>query len=420
MDFFVENINYLTHANLSSLNIVLPLGISFFTFTQIAFLVDCYRGLVKQFRLLHYGLFVTYFPHLVAGPIIHHKEVMPQFDKNRTFHFNYRNFLLGTSIFAIGLFKKTVLADYLGALANPIFDGYLPHISTLDAWVAALSYTFEIYFDFSGYSDMAIGLSLLIGVKLPVNFYSPYKSVDIIEFWRRWNMTLSRFLRDYLYIPLGGNRNGFCRRYLNLIITMVLGGLWHGASWTFVLWGFLHGFYLTINHAWRALKKYLNIQSNNGFLFNFFSGMITFLAVVIAWVIFRAPNFLVAREILEAMFGQVFMLPNFWHSEAVIKIFLQNFYNAFTSESSLLGWIVTHTSFILIVVSMAIIWLLPNSYQFFRKYSPAFLPYQLQYLTVSKGLLWKPRLVWNYFIVLALVIGIIHIQASSIFLYFRF
>lgn len=417
MDFFIENINTLTSANFSLLHIALPLGISFFTFTQIAFLVDCYRGLVQQCRPLNYALFVTYFPHLIAGPIIHHKEVMPQFEKKRTFHFNYRNFTLGLGIFAIGLFKKTVLADYLATLVIPIFDVSLPHLSTTDAWIAAVAYTFELYFDFSGYSDMAIGLSLLIGIKLPVNFFSPYKSLNIIEFWRRWNMTLSRFLRDYFYISLGGNRHGALRRYGNLMLTMLLGGLWHGANWTFVLWGLLHGTYLCLNHAFIALKRYLGLQASGGRIATLLSGGLTFLVVVVAWVLFRAPDFKTATTILKAMFLQGVTLPSTLPLPFALKALLEKCHVSFTTDPS---WVTTPKAFILLMVASAVIWFMPNTYQFFKQFKPAFLPYTYHDLKLPKALLWKPRLVWNYAMVAILVLGILHIHASNIFLYFQF
>ena len=236
-------------------SIVLPLGISFYTFTQIAFLVDAHRGEAGEFDFIRYGLFVTYFPHLIAGPVLHHKEMMPQFALAQTYRPHWANLSVGLTILAIGLFKKVVLADGVASFASPVFKAASEGASVtfLEAWVGALAYTFQLYFDFSGYSDMAIGLSLLFGVKLPLNFDSPYKAANIIDFWRRWHMTLSRFLRDYLYFPLGGNRKGPARRHLNLLITMVLGGLWHGAGLTFVMWGALHGFYLIVNHAWRRL-----------------------------------------------------------------------------------------------------------------------------------------------------------------------
>lgn len=416
-DFFIQNFNDIFHAHLPILHITLPLGISFFTFTQIAFLVDNYRGLVQKCRPLNFALFVTYFPHLIAGPIIHHKEVMPQFEKNRTFTFNYRNMTIGLSIFAIGLFKKTVMADYLGTLVGPIFDVNLPVISMIDAWISALAYTFEIYFDFSGYSDMAIGLSLLIGIKLPINFYSPYQATNIIEFWRRWNITLSRFLRDYLYIPLGGNRSGRLRRYLNLMVTMLLGGLWHGASWTFVIWGLLHGTYLCLNHAWISLKNAVGLPADSGYIVKIISTAFTFLMVVIAWIFFRAPDFATAHKILTAMFFQKMTLPDIWHLPLAMKIFLQNLGVHWTADPT---WVTAPKGLFILVIAALVTWWMPNTYQLFSKYRPAFLPYQYTVKSSQKTFFWKPRLAWDCLIVAVFVFGIMHIHASSIFLYFRF
>src|SRR6186713_648743 len=244
------NLNALFSAGLI-VNIVLPVGISFYTFTQIAFLVDAYRGNVARYALPHYALFVTYFPHLIAGPILHHKDMIPQFERAVAKRPDPHLIQCGLIIFAIGLFKKTCLADGIQPLVAQAFG---PTTPTFDqAWIGVLAYTFQLYFDFSGYSDMAIGISLMFGIFLPLNFNSPYKAVSIVDFWRRWHMTLSQFLRDYLYIPLGGNRHGRVLRYLNLMVTMLLGGLWHGAAWTFVVWGALHGAYLCVNHAFNAL-----------------------------------------------------------------------------------------------------------------------------------------------------------------------
>ena len=245
--FLAANLNAIFATGLT-LDVLLPVGISFYTFTQIAFLVDAYRGHVAHYALPPYALCVTYFPHLIAGPILHHGDMIPQFERAEAKRPDPHLILCGVIIFAIGLFKKTCLADDIQPLVLLAFG---PNASTFDqAWISALAYTFQLYFDFSGYSDMAIGISLMFGIFLPVNFNSPYKATSIIDFWRRWHMTLSQFLRDYLYIPLGGNRRGPVLRYVNLAITMVLGGLWHGAAWTFVVWGALHGAYLCINHAW--------------------------------------------------------------------------------------------------------------------------------------------------------------------------
>jgi D-alanyl-lipoteichoic acid acyltransferase DltB (MBOAT superfamily) len=283
--------------------VVLPIGISFFTFTQIAFLVDTYQGKVREAGFLPYLLFVTYFPHLIAGPVLHHAEMMPQFARTDTYRFQLDNFLSGTTIFVIGLFKKVVMADGIQPFVAPAFDAAPSHVLTgFEAWGAALAYSLQLYFDFSGYSDMAIGLSRMFNVELPLNFNSPYKSTNIVDFWRRWHMTLSRFLRDYLYFPLGGNRLGLPRRYVNLMLTMLLGGLWHGAGWTYVIWGGLHGLYLVVNHAWQGLRR--NVGAARGSRWTSPAAMLlTFTAVVVAWVFFRASSLDAALRMLEAMSG---------------------------------------------------------------------------------------------------------------------
>lgn len=304
-NFFAENFNRLTGSALPISEIFLPLGISFFTFTQIAYLVDTYKGKVTEYgSFVHYTLFVTYFPHLIAGPVLHHKEMMPQFAQTDACRVNLNNMAVGLAIFVLGLTGKLLLADPLGRFASPIFNaaaaGGRPML--FEAWIGALAYTLQLYFDFSAYSDMAIGLSLMLNVRLPMNFNSPYQATSIIDFWRRWHITLSRFLRDYLYIPLGGNRKGTMLRYLNLMVTMLLGGLWHGAGWTFVIWGGLHGVYLMMNHGWRALKGRLG-WTKSGCVANFGAGVLTFIAVVVGWVFFRADNVAAALLLLKGMSG---------------------------------------------------------------------------------------------------------------------
>ncbi|WP_222937607.1 MBOAT family O-acyltransferase [Spartinivicinus ruber] len=305
-NFFVENINLVLATQLSIANIVLPLAISFFTFQQIAYLVDAWKGETKEYSFLHYCLFVCFFPQLIAGPIVHHKEMLPQILRPTNLRPQATNFVIGITIFAIGFFKKTVIADNLALYVSPVFDNtnLTASIDFFTAWGSALAYTLQLYFDFSGYSEMAIGCARLFGVKLPINFFSPYKSTSIVEFWRRWHITLSRFLRDYLYIALGGNRHGKVRRYTNLLLTMVLGGLWHGAGWTFVIWGCLHGFYLVVNHAWVHLLKTFNLSIEKYKLYQLFSWALTLLAVVVGWVYFRAPNLEQANTILLAMAGE--------------------------------------------------------------------------------------------------------------------
>ena len=307
-DFFIDNVNVLLHAasarQIRALHIALPIGISFFTFTQIAFLVDCWQGKVHERSFVHYLLFVTYFPHLIAGPVLHHAQMMPQFRRPVTYHLAAANILAGLFNIAMGLAKKVLLADEFSQYASPVFnaahDGM--QLGWVAAWTGALAYTLQIYFDFSGYSDMAIGLSRMLGIALPLNFSAPYKATSIIDFWRRWHMSLSQFLRDYLYFRLGGNRRGPSRRYVNLMLTMLLGGLWHGASWTFVAWGGLHGVYLLINHAWRAAAPRLprpgRLPASVG---RFAGAAITFLVVVFAWVFFRAATFDSAVRVLQGM-----------------------------------------------------------------------------------------------------------------------
>lgn len=292
-DFFIENLNYTLNTSVSQLNLLLPLAISFFTFQQIAYLVDSYKKETKEYDFLNYALFVTFFPQLIAGPIVHHKEMMPQFANVRNKIKNYKNIALGLFIFSIGLFKKVVIADTFAVWANNGFDN-AEVLNFFEAWATSLSYTFQLYFDFSGYCDMAIGIALLFNIKLPINFNSPYKALDIQDFWRRWHMTLSRFLRDYIYIPLGGNRKGNFRTYTNLMTTFILGGLWHGAGWTFVFWGFLHGAALSIHRVWQKV----------GFtLPKVLAWFITFNFVNIAWVFFRAKEWDDAIKVLSGMAG---------------------------------------------------------------------------------------------------------------------
>lgn len=304
-NFFVDNLNLLLGQHWHVADILLPIGISFFSFTQIAFLADAYQKGVKELRFSHYGLFVTYFPHLIAGPVLHHSQMMPQFRDAQTYRLNSAHISAGLAIFALGLVKKLILADGIAPYADAIFkpvDAGL-QASSGEAWLAALAYTLQLYFDFSAYSDMAIGISLMFNVRLPFNFNSPYQAGNISEFWRRWHISLSNFLRDYLYIALGGNRRGAVRRYANLATTMLLGGLWHGASWSFVLWGGLHGLYLMLNHGWRALCGPARHQRLCGLWpYRLLSWGLTLLCVIVAWVFFRAVTLEGALSLLQSMF----------------------------------------------------------------------------------------------------------------------
>ena len=301
-DFFILNINRVMGSDILLLHLALPLAISFYTFQQIAYLVDSYRSETKEYDFLNYAVFVTFFPQLIAGPIVHHAEMMPQFDMLKNKVMSYRNISLGLFIFSMGLFKKVVIADTFAIWATQGFD-VAQELNMLEAWVTSLSYTFQLYFDFSGYTDMAIGIALLFNIQIPKNFYSPYKATSIQDFWRRWHITLSRFLKDYIYIPLGGNRKGEVRTYTNLFTTFVLGGIWHGAGWTFVLWGMLHGFALVVHRAWQKLGFKMN---------TLLAWFITFNFINIAWVFFRALNFESAIKVLNGMFTGAVILPVSW------------------------------------------------------------------------------------------------------------
>jgi alginate O-acetyltransferase complex protein AlgI len=420
-NFFVSNLSTLTGTTWNWHQVILPLGISFYTFTQIAFLVDTYRGIAREYNPLHYALFVSYFPHLIAGPILHHKEMMPQFGAPATYKLSWENLAVGSAIFSIGLFKKVVLADSVAQYANTAFAAATSgvHLTLLEAWGGTLSYTFQLYFDFSGYSDMAIGLSRLFGVRLPLNFNSPYKATSIIEFWRRWHMTLSRFLRDYLYITLGGNRRGTSWTYINLMITMVLGGLWHGAGWTFVIWGGLHGLYLAGNHGWLAVRARLG--SPNRFLARVWpciAWLLTFGAVVVGWVFFRAGDLISARRVLEGMAGvHGVVLPEAWQGLLNLQ---------FSGSAGLFGIRFGPTAafkgltelFDLAVLSF-IAFFLPNTQQFLASFRPS-----LQDVLTSSGTLsrlrWTPAFHWALIIAGLCLAALIQLTKPSEFLYFNF
>lgn len=292
-NFLIDNLNGMFAANIPLSDIILPLGISFFTFTQIAFLVDAYKGKVKEYDLLNYMLFVSYFPHLLAGPILHHTEMMPQFANRWNWVIRWRNIAVGLFLFSIGLFKKVVIADTFAEWANTGFD-VATTLNLFEAWATSLSYTLQLYFDFSGYTDMAIGISLMFNIRLPINFNSPYKAKDIQDFWRRWHITLSRFLREYIYIPFGGNKVNKARNYSNLFAIFLIGGLWHGAAWTFIIWGALHGAAIVLHRIWKDMGLRM---------WGWLAWLITFNFVNITWVFFRAKNFESIEKVLGGMTG---------------------------------------------------------------------------------------------------------------------
>lgn len=390
--FFADTARTLHIANVNVGKIVLPIGISFFTFQQISYQVDRFKGLVANKSFLNYALFVVFFPQLIAGPIVHHKEMLDQFDEGRGISVSPQNLSYGLSYFFIGLAKKTLIADPLAVHANTIFSASEQgvHISSFDAWMGALTYTGQIYFDFAGYSAMAIGLGMMIGIRLPINFNSPYKSLSIQEFWRRWHITLSRFLRDYLYIPLGGNRKGESRRLVNLMLTMLIGGLWHGAAWTFVVWGGLHGLYLVVNRAFDVLAKKWMPAVITWLPFRIFAWALTFLSVVAAWVFFRATSFDSAFTILKAMSPRT--------GEELTTMLN-------------LGW----SDWSLFLVAAFFAFVAPNAAQFMNYDAP-----NEKVETSSFWPRWKPKIVYALILGLIGFLAILATQKNNEFIYFQF
>lgn len=392
-DFFIGTVNEVAGTQWPLLHIMLPLAISFFTFQKIAFLVDCYRGIAREDSLLDYMLFVSFFPQLIAGPIVHYQEIMPQFRRPGYRGADARMMVMGLTLFAIGLFKKAVLAD-AAAIPSDMVYGAADHgpggLFAADAWGGAVAYSLQIYFDFSGYSDMAIGLALMFGVRLPDNFFSPYKATGMIEFWRRWHITLSRFLRDYLYIPLGGNRVGKLRQGFNVVVTMLLGGLWHGASWNFVLWGFLHGVGITVNHGLRTMAERSGLAlwfaGMPGVVRWMWAGMCvvgTFILITLLWVFFRAETL----HGVTMMFGGLAGLR--------------------TQGAEIL--LSSPKYFMVISALAAIALILPNSMQ-------------IMFAPDRKLLFWRPSWAWVGFSVLMMLTGLMFMQShlGKPFIYFDF
>ena len=415
-NFFIDSVNAVAVAAGAGagslpwhgLDIILPIGISFFTFTQIAFLVDCYRGEVREYRFIHYVLFVSYFPHLIAGPVLHHRDMMPQFADPANAHPRAANFAIGLSIFTIGLAKKVLIADNLSPLAMPVFAaGATPTL--IEAWIGVLAYTFQLYFDFSGYSDMAIGLSRLFGVKLPLNFNSPYKAANIADFWRRWHMTLSRFLRDYLYIPLGGSRQGEAMRYRNLMLTMLLGGLWHGAGWTFVIWGGLHGLYRVVQQAW---QQRFGVAASR-----WWPPLLTFFAVMLAWIFFRAPDVATAWDIAGALFGaNGVSLPRGLQA-LVAPLANSGWQPAFDG----IRWIqLEGPGLPVLLLAMLLAFRSPNTQEIFVHYEPCIEKVFQGGQFVRRAWHWRPTRRWSLGFAALFVACIFGMNRVTEFLYFQF
>jgi alginate O-acetyltransferase complex protein AlgI len=415
--FVLGSFDQVLGTSLDPAPIVLPLAISFFTFQQIAYLVDSYRGLTHEYSFSRYALFVTFFPQLIAGPIVHHAEMLPQFERQHRLAPHAQHLLLGLTIFSIGLFKKIVLADGIAIHADAVFHdaagGQSPDFFL--AWVGALSYTFQLYFDFSGYSDMAVGLAHLFGIRLPINFNSPYKATSIIDFWRRWHMTLSRFLRDYLYIALGGNRNGRWQRYRNLFLTMLLGGIWHGAGWTFVLWGALHGVMLTLNHGWHAVRdRWLPQAAFTRWWYRAVAWALTFAGVVVGWVLFRADSLDTAGRVLAGMVGlNGAVLPLHWqHALGPVAAPLRSLGIEFGNLPRMVSYAPLFWIAGLALVALT----LPNLYELTARYRPVLRD------TPVTAVRWRWRPTWRWTVATAAAAGVALLNMSNIsqFLYFQF
>ena len=449
LGFFATSITEISGFDFSIPNLLLPLAISFFTFQQIAYLVDTYKSKQAENRFDHYLLFVTFFPQLIAGPIVHHKQVAPQFSAMPIRTIPLDQISSGLILFSIGLAKKVIIADQLAPYATPVFsaadNGIAP--TFLEAWGGLLAYTFQLYFDFSGYADMAVGLAKIFGIDLPLNFNSPYKSKNIIEFWRRWHITLSHFLRDYLYIPLGGNRRG--SRNLNLIVTMLLGGLWHGAGWNFVIWGGLHGAYLVVNHYWINLKAiaWERVQAAHGgssssaylireneaqhtskvlrtgknqtpeAIHNSLASLpgivLTFFAVSIAWIFFRAESFSGAMNILAGIFG----LHGLIVPSQIFNI-APGFFSSFSQASPglAIGSFPHIQGYAVIAISMMLAFFCPNSNAIAHWLSNQEVPSA----SIGRAALLKTLYVIALGAILVICLKLIAYSPDSEFLYFNF
>ena len=386
-NFFIDSLNNLTGEDLHLLDVLLPIGISFFTFTQISFLVDARHGKVEEVGLGKYALFASYFPYIVAGPVLHHKDMIPQFADSRNYLPSANNFAVGITLFTFGLAKKILIADNLVPVVNAAFAADNPDL--LSAWLGLFAYSFQLYFDFSGYSDMAIGVSRMLGFQIPFNFDSPYKAASVSEFWLRWHISLSRFLRNYLYIPLGGNRRGQLARYRNLLLTMLLGGLWHGANWTFVIWGGLHGLYLCIQHGWQSFAG--PARQPPGKLVVFLNRVLTFLAVMLAWCFFRAPDVDAALQTLSGLTGL----------------------NGLSANLAISPW-----EYALVGLSALIAFLMPNTNEIFLYFENRY-PNALASFSLWR-LQWRPSLGWGLVTGIILVIAILGMDRPTDFIYAQF
>ncbi len=414
-NFFLENIRVVMDWSFNFEYIILPLAISFYTFQQITYLVDTRRGLADSHGFLEYSLFVCFFPQLIAGPIVHHKEIFSQFNKLVDRSMVRTNLRVGLSIFTVGLFKKVVIADSFSQFSTPVFElaSQGGSLYTLDALAGTFSYAFQLYFDFSGYSDMAIGLACLFGIKLPVNFFSPYRALNISDFWRMWHATLSRFLRDYVYSPLGGFFCSPARQRFNLFATMFIGGIWHGAGWTFIVYGLCHGSYVVIHQLWRIkVSGPLNLVGRRDY--KAAAQVVTFLVVAMTLVVFRADSIVSAGDIYSAMFD--------WNGLQFATGYAAKLQHNKTLElaSMLFGQgYAASVVFILLVMALAVCWFLPSTYQLFR-HCDVVIDRPLAGREPVISLNWKATAVWGVFIGILAVSALVNLTQVSEFLYFQF
>ena len=416
-NFAVSFLSFIVQKDVGSFNIILPLAISFFTFTQISYLVDVYRDRHVHYRFLDYSLFVVFFPHLIAGPIVRHWEIIPQF-ASREFRVSRDNFGVGMALFVMGLCKK-YLADSAALYADDVYNGaaHAATLSTVDAWIGTVAFSLQIYFDFSSYSDMAIGLARMFGIKFPHNFDSPYKANSIIVFWERWHRTLTRFLREYVYFSLGGNRRGYPRQVFNILATMLLSGLWHGAGWTFVLWGAVHGAFLVINHSWRLWVAKLKWDLSH-WAYRGASVVLTFGVVCLAWTLFRATTVGVARKMVANMLAlggfslpQELIKPDSHFGHLLSKIGCH-----FVSTT---GLDIKHydNAFGNIAILLFICWAMPNSQQLLAKYSPILEPVSPAPALPTQTVFWD-RTCLGF--MLYLILRNSFVSEPSLFIYFNF
>jgi alginate O-acetyltransferase complex protein AlgI len=372
-------------------------------------------------------LFITYFPHLIAGPILHHKEMIPQFTRPSTYQWNAENIAAGLTVFFIGLFKKTVLADGIAPHAVTVFAVVAKgqDVTFLEAWLGCICYIFQLYFDFSGYCDMAIGGSLMFGIKLPLNFHSPYKAVNIFEFWRRWHMTLSRFLRDYIYTPLSHGRQKPWRLMMNLVITMIVGGVWHGAGWNYFLWGAMHGFFLIVNHLWRNLRRQVfgHDLRHSTRLGHVLACALTFAAFTFSSALFRSPDLESGVRMMKGMLAlSGFAFPLEWRGQfGTVAPLLDAAGVSFQQLNTRVGDTgFTSDAFNWMFYLGVLIWMMPNTQQIMGRYFPALTPYQGDKQAIPAMMLWVPTPIWAVVVSVAAIIGLANITKVSEFLYYQF